>query len=762
MNLLFTIILFIQLIFAQQIHSISGTVINEQGLPIENVNVSVEIENLEITSTSDASGYFLLQFSNPGSYEVIFKHIGYININQKLNSRTKEIKVITLQVAIIPSDEVVITATRKETNIKDSPNLTYLITSDEIKITGSSTVKEIIEYAIPNIQSIHDNHGDDKIKIQGLDDKYVTFLLDGNKVSGEFAGGIDFSLFNLTNVEKIEVVRGGLSTLYGSGAMGSVINIITKKRLNSYWFDISTMYDNPLIFDKSFTTGFNYKKLSYNLFINQKSSDGYDLTNSDYSEGVTTDINKTLEKYNSMSIAQKLQFRFNQNVDLIFNYRNYNREILKYKQINSPSLSCTCLQNENPYFSDRSISLSLRKKINSKSNLLISYQDEMYSKSYYYPYYNASIQSLIPDQEEFNFTSLDLDGEKILWSTPTTKTSSAIYDITFKKHLIMIGLDYVDESYESRDIYDASGDTTLVSSIFNEDKTYNMYEASFFLTDNFNINQFELNIGLRASYQSRYKTKYSPSISIRGEQLENYNIRLNYSHNYRVPSIKELYYEFPDHPAGFPILGNPDLKPSTSNYYSLSIESREHLNRSVELYCNRVTNMIANKFEVIGTETVYMYHNYKEVDLYGININSSFNFSENLTLNSIYSFTEAISQFEDVMDGISKHSMKIRLNYIFSNNMNMGLSVHYNSKKRIDVSLEDQNNDRTEIDLPEYSLTNMTFTKYLMSSLYFKFGIKNLFDYTDQNNSFPDFLSSYMPGRRFFISINLDFSKDIK
>jgi outer membrane receptor protein involved in Fe transport len=94
--------------------------------------------------------------------------------------------------------------------------------------------------------------------------------------------------------------------------------------------------------------------------------------------------------------------------------------------------------------------------------------------------------------------------------------------------------------------------------------------------------------------------------------------------------------------------------------------------------------------------------------------------------------------------------------------MSMGLSMHYNSKKRIDVSLEDQNNDRTEIDLPGYSLTNITFTKNFMSNVYFKFGIKNLFDYTDHNSSFPDFLSSYMPGRRFFISINLDFSRDIK
>ena len=147
MHLLFTIILFIQLIFAQQMYSISGTVINEQGLPIE--NVSVKIEDLDIGSTTDGSGYFLFQFPNPGSYEVTFEHIGYININQRLDSRTKEIKVITLKVKIIPSDEVVITATRKETNIKDSPNLTYVINSHDIKTTSSSTVKEMIEFAIP-------------------------------------------------------------------------------------------------------------------------------------------------------------------------------------------------------------------------------------------------------------------------------------------------------------------------------------------------------------------------------------------------------------------------------------------------------------------------------------------------------------------------------------------------------------------------------------------------------------------------------------
>ena len=69
-----------------------------------------------------------------------------------------------------------------------------------IKETSYSNIEELIEFVMPNTQTTHDNHGDQDIKIQGLDSKYTTFLVDGIKVSGEFAGNIDFSLMNLLNV----------------------------------------------------------------------------------------------------------------------------------------------------------------------------------------------------------------------------------------------------------------------------------------------------------------------------------------------------------------------------------------------------------------------------------------------------------------------------------------------------------------------------------------------------------------------------------
>ena len=122
-----------QLMFSENIHIISGVVINNQGLAIE--NVIVKIEELNLWEATDASGYFTLEFSDPGSYDVTFKHIGYIDTKQKLDSRTKEIKVITLKMKSLPNDEVVITATRKETSLKNSPILTHVINQNEIKET---------------------------------------------------------------------------------------------------------------------------------------------------------------------------------------------------------------------------------------------------------------------------------------------------------------------------------------------------------------------------------------------------------------------------------------------------------------------------------------------------------------------------------------------------------------------------------------------------------------------------------------------------
>ena len=95
---------------------------------------------------------------------------------------------------------------------------TRVINQNDIENSNYSNVKEILEMSVPNIQNVVSNHAgisNNNVKIQGLDNRYMLFLIDGSRVSGEFAGNLDFNMLDLSNVDRIEIVDGGMSSLYG-------------------------------------------------------------------------------------------------------------------------------------------------------------------------------------------------------------------------------------------------------------------------------------------------------------------------------------------------------------------------------------------------------------------------------------------------------------------------------------------------------------------------------------------------------------------
>ena len=175
--------------------------------------------------------------------------------------------------------------------------------------------------------------------------------------------------------------------------------------------------------------------------------------------------------------------------------------------------------------------------------------------------------------------------------------------------------------------------------------------------------------------------------------------------------------------------------------------------------------MIANRFEEFSDSDptiVYRYHNYKNVNLYGFHLNILFFPTDKTEFRSTYSYTDSNSEYDDIQDGISKHSVNLEFKYKLSELSRIIFSTKYNSNKTIDVSLEDANNQRTEIILPQYYIVNLSYFKSFNSKNYVKFGVKNLFDFIDKNPSAPDFLASYDPGRRFYISLNISLEKDKK
>ena len=179
MNKLFIKIFIILLSIGYSNSTLNLNVTNVYGDPLENVYVEVLIDDFENEGIgkTDISGNFIFKIENEQISSIKLSHIGYNDKTLSIDS-LKENQNIVLEFDNIKSEQVVITGMRAKTYIKDTPVLTYVITSDDIENSAYSSVKEALEMSLPNIQNVVSSHAgisNEQVKIQGLDNKYLLF-----------------------------------------------------------------------------------------------------------------------------------------------------------------------------------------------------------------------------------------------------------------------------------------------------------------------------------------------------------------------------------------------------------------------------------------------------------------------------------------------------------------------------------------------------------------------------------------------------------
>ena len=148
-------------------------------------------------------------------------------------------------------DEVVVTGTKTERRLEDTPVITEVITRSEIEATGAENIGEVLEHRV-GIVVDRDAHGDG-VQLQGLDSDYILILLDGEPQVGRIAGKLDLARIGVENVDRIEIVKGASSALFGSAAMGGVINVITRKASSPFAAQFTNNFENHNTIDSRST-----------------------------------------------------------------------------------------------------------------------------------------------------------------------------------------------------------------------------------------------------------------------------------------------------------------------------------------------------------------------------------------------------------------------------------------------------------------------------------------------------------------------------
>lgn len=202
---------------------VSGRIVdkkNKQALS----NVNVRFQGTTIGTTTDDNGNFHISGVTEGEYVLGASLVGYEPKNQKI-AVFSDVSNLLIEIneQSVEMDQVVVTASRTERDLKNVPIAVQVINSKTIEKMQVSTMRDLLEYELPGID-FKNNGGYANINMLGFGGKYVLFLIDGERMAGESFDNIDYNRINMENIERIEIIKGASSSLYGSNAVGGVIN----------------------------------------------------------------------------------------------------------------------------------------------------------------------------------------------------------------------------------------------------------------------------------------------------------------------------------------------------------------------------------------------------------------------------------------------------------------------------------------------------------------------------------------------------------
>ena len=285
-------------------------------------------------------------------------------------------------------EEIIISATMSERDLDKLPIPTTIISEKEIMLSNASKLYDVINIQT-GIISVPTKTGTEGLQMQGLDASYITILIDGFPIVGRSFGSLDLNRISVTDIERIEIIKGASSSLYGSNALGGVVNLISKKQINDgNKINLSLKYASHNTISPSLI--YQYKKGSFQISnsIDYYNTDGYDL--------IKSDLLSTVNPYSNFTFSTKLRYGLSDKVILNTNARYYNHE-----QKNTAEHESSLLEGKTN-IKEWNLGTSVKYLIN--SNLF--QQAEIYKTNYRADEYLNTQDGIVFDNNYFDHTLL--------------------------------------------------------------------------------------------------------------------------------------------------------------------------------------------------------------------------------------------------------------------------------------------------------------------------------------------------------------------
>ena len=648
---------------------------------------------------------------------------------------------------------VVVTGSGHHQRLKSTSTPVHVFSSREIHEQGIATFDAAIQRMMPQVSMAPNSMGS-FLRLNGLGNKYILILINGQKLSGDISNNIDLNRINMSRVKRIEVLDGAASSLYGSDAIAGVINIITDQPTQQL-FNVSSdtrvsghgQLTEAVTLD-IFKNGFG----SYTSFTHDR-ADSYQNNGLEYLKGSDTETQPTIAPlftgYRSHLVGQKFTFAPNQHLAL-------NTGIdYSYKITDRPDTRPDITGGTDYEMRYKGLRWNVGGiyKFTGRNSLQADFTSDRYryGKEYDVETKTNAIGDYVQSKKQ---RQTELELKAILGLLPHSTT---IFGADWRQDFLTATSGNIDQS-----VYTISA--------------YAQHEAQI-------LKNLIATLGVRLTHHETFNQQFTPKATLMYAP-GNFRFRATYSAGFRAPGLDELFYHYFSVNRGKAQIsfGNKDLTPEKSHYLSLNTEYRNQVIAvSITGYLNRINDMVVkNNVDVdeaslamLRTEFPEMtddqaaklehyalYQNSDKGDVKGLQVNVSANIFQGFNLSMNYAYTYARTQSKgqwSVLERSVRNAATIAANYhhVWGR---YGLNVNLSGRLQSKTYYPDYE------DAPGYGVWNIHTTHafdcarwaYMEPSI----GVDNIFDRVDRRiDSSQRKYALYSPGRMLVVGLKIKFNK---
>ena len=649
---------------------------------------------------------------------------------------------------------VVVTGSGHHQRLKSTATPVHVLSAQEIREQGITTFDGALTRMMPQVSMAPNSMGT-FLRLNGLGNKYILILINGQKLSGDISNNVDLSRISMSRVKRIEILDGAASSLYGSDAIAGVINIITDQptqQLVGVTSDTRVSGHGQITESVGldiFKNGFG----SYTSFTHDR-ADSYQNNHQEYVKGSDTETQPTIAPlftgYRSNIVGQRFTYTPNQHLALNAGL-DYSYKITDRPDTRDDITGGTDYEMRYKGFR---WNVGGIYKFTAKNSLQANFTVDRfrYGKEYDVETKTNAIGDYVQSKKQ---RMMDGELKAILG---LTRNSTTIFGANWRKDYLTATSGNIDES-----VY------ALAAYAQHEQKLFKDLTAT---------------IGLRLTHHETFNNHLTPKVALMYAP-GNFRFRATYSAGFRAPGLDELYYHYFSVNRGKAQIsfGNQNLKPEKSNYFSLNAEYRDEVIAvSVTGYLNRINDMVVKENVKVDEVSLAMlrkefpemtddqaskleqyalYQNSDVGDVKGLQLNLSANLFAgfNLSANYVYTYARSKSAAEwQPLERSIRHAATVAANYHHAwrrYGLNVNLNGRLQSKTYYTGTYEDA---------PGFGIWNLNTTHTFDIAKWIvlepSVGIDNILNKADRRpDSSVRRYALFSPGRMFVAGLKVRFKK---